>query len=47
MKKSHFILLGVVSVFITIAYAEMPTPGGPPSLEFCTIPLEGTPTSEH
>ena len=47
MKKSHFILLGVVSVFITIAYAEMPTPGGPPSLEFRTIPLEGTPTSEH
>jgi hypothetical protein len=47
MKKSHFILLGVVSTFITIAFAEMPTPGGPPSMEFHTIPIQGAPTLEH
>jgi len=47
MKKTHLLLLGVVSAFITLAFAEMPTPGGPPSLEFRTIPVEGVPMSEH
>jgi len=47
MKKTHLLLVGVVSAFIALAYAEMPTPGGPPSLEFHTIPVEGAPTSEH
>jgi hypothetical protein len=47
MKKTHLLLFGVVSAFIALAFAEMPTPGGPPSLEFHTIPVEGAPTSEH
>lgn len=47
MKKSHVLLFGAVAAFVTIAFAEMPTPGGPPSLEFRTIPVEGTPISEH
>lgn len=47
MKKLHILLLGVASAFITIAFAEMPTPGGPPSMEFRTIPVEGTPILEH
>jgi hypothetical protein len=47
MKNSHLLLFGVLSVFITLAFAEMPTPGGAPSLEFRTIPVKGVPSSEH
>ena len=47
MKKALLLLFGVVSAFIALAFAELPTPGGPPSLEFRTIPIEGAPTSEH
>ena len=47
MKKVHLLLFGVASAFIAIAFAEMPTPGGSPSMEFRTIPVEGTPLLEH
>ncbi|OIQ68856.1 hypothetical protein GALL_495460 [mine drainage metagenome] len=41
MKKSHVLLSGVAAAFITLAFAEMPTPGGPPRLEFRAIPVQG------
>jgi hypothetical protein len=47
MKKPFLLLLGVASTFIAVAFAEMPTPGGPPKLEFRTIPVEGAPVSGH
>jgi len=47
MKKAHLLLFGVALAFITLAFAEMPSPGGPPSLEFRTIPVEGASTPEH
>ena len=47
MKKTHLLLFGVASAFIALAFAEMPTPGGPPRLEFRTIPIQGAPSLEH
>ena len=47
MRKTLLVLSGVSLGFIALAFAELPTPGGPPSLEFRTIPIEGAPTSEH
>jgi hypothetical protein len=47
MKKTLLALFAVVSGFIALAFAELPVPAGPPSLEFRTIPIEGAPTSEH
>lgn len=47
MKKALLLLLGVVSGLITLAFAELPTPGGPARLEFRTIPVEGAPTLDH
>ena len=47
MKKTLLVLFGVVSAFIAVAFAELPTPGGTPSLEFRTIPIESAPVAEH
>jgi len=47
MKTSHALLFSVVAVFVTVAFAEMPTPGGDPKLEFRAIPVEGSPVPEH
>jgi hypothetical protein len=47
MKKALLVLFGAASGFIALAFADLPTPGGPPSLEFRTIPIEGAPASEH
>lgn len=47
MKKASALLLVVTSAIITLAIAELPPPGGPPNLEFRTIPVEGAPNLEH
>jgi len=47
MKKSLVVLFGAVSGFIALAFAQLPGPGGPPSLEFRTIPIEDAPALEH
>jgi hypothetical protein len=47
MKKSVLASFGLATGFVALAFAELPTPGGPPSLEFRTIPIEGAPVSEH
>jgi hypothetical protein len=47
MKSITMLLLGFVSALTTSAFAEQPTPGGPPRLEFHTIPVEGAPNGEH
>jgi hypothetical protein len=47
MKKSTLLLLGAVAAFVSVAFAELPKTEGPPSLEYKTILLEGTPLKEH
>jgi hypothetical protein len=47
MKTALLVLFGMASGFIALAFAELPTPGGSPTLEFRTIPIEDAPTSEH
>jgi len=47
MKKSALLFLLPVSVVITFAFAQLPGPSGPPSLEFRTIPIEGASNSDH
>lgn len=47
MKKAYLLSFVAASGFIALAFAELPTPGGPPSLEFRTIPIEGAPALEH
>lgn len=47
MKKAYLLSFGAASGFIALAFAELPTPGGPPSLEFRAIPIEGAPAPEH
>jgi hypothetical protein len=47
MKKALLVLCGGISGCIALAFAELPTPGGSPALEFRTIPIEDVPTSEH
>jgi hypothetical protein len=47
MKRPFLLLIGVVSTFTTPAFAELPTLGGLPRLEFRSIPVEDAPTSEH
>lgn len=47
MLKTAVLLLGLASGAIALAVTEMPTPGGPPRMEFRTIPVEGAPNETH
>ena len=47
MNKVGALLAVAAAAVVAIAYAEMPTPGGPPRMEFRTIPFEGAPSAEH
>ena len=47
MKRALLVLFGVVLGLTAWAFAELPTPGGPPRLEFHSIPIEGALTLEH
>ena len=47
MKKSHLMLVVAISAFVSFAFAEIPTSDGTPTLEFHTIPIEGSPSLGH
>jgi hypothetical protein len=47
VRKVTLQCLCIVLAGSTSAFAEEPTPGGQPRLEFHTIPLEGMPNAEH
>ena len=45
--KKMLLLLMMSFICASVAFAEMPTPGGATKLKFRTIPLEGNPITEH
>lgn len=47
MRNATLMCLSIVTALATPAFAEQPTPGGTPRLEFHTIPVEGAPNAEH
>jgi hypothetical protein len=47
MKKTTLLLLGALSAPMLSTSAELPTPDGPPRLEFRTIPLESLTKDER
>jgi hypothetical protein len=47
MKNATMAFVVIISTGMTLGYAEQPTPGGSPRLEFHTIPVEGASNTEH